>query len=162
MKFKICNIKVDGNVEQPISQNFIINLKWLAIAIIILAVAGCFYVWWNRSSDTGQYWLTESTFSLKDIRLGQKRIVPFFLVFSKNGIHSFCLELVFGKLQKESAVSRKESLRGLFFDKKNPASDECGILVCPWTETITERSTRRRALLRPGPESLRSWVRGEL
>ena len=61
MKFKICNIKVDGNVEPPISQNFIINLKWLAIAIIILAVAGCFYVWWNRSSDTGQYWLTEST-----------------------------------------------------------------------------------------------------
>ena len=62
MKFKLCNIKVDGNVEQPINQNLVINLKWLAIAMIVLALAGVFlYVWWNRSSDSERYWLTEST-----------------------------------------------------------------------------------------------------
>lgn len=62
MKLKVCNIKVEGNVEQPISQNFNINLKWLAIAIIALAVAGLVLcIWWSGSFDSNRYWLTEST-----------------------------------------------------------------------------------------------------
>ena len=62
MKFKLCNIRVDGNVEEPIHQNFIINLKWLAIAIIILTIAGAlFFAWRIYSSDSERYWLTEST-----------------------------------------------------------------------------------------------------
>lgn len=62
MKFRLCNIKVEGNVEQPITQTFIINLKWLALAIVVLTAAGVFlYLWRSRSVDSERYWLTEST-----------------------------------------------------------------------------------------------------
>ena len=61
MKFKLCNIKVDGNVEQPIHQTLIINLKWLAIAIVLLVIAAAIFSWWCHSSDSERYWLTEST-----------------------------------------------------------------------------------------------------
>lgn len=62
MKFRLCNIKVEGNVEQPITQTFIINLKWLALAIVVLTAAGVFlYLWRSRSVDSERYWLTENT-----------------------------------------------------------------------------------------------------